>query len=43
VLAALAAEVRDEVGPRAGVGTLTFIEWLGPDDTSREALWFAVP
>jgi hypothetical protein len=43
VLAALAVEVRYEAGPRAGLGTLTFIERLAPDDTFREALWFAVP
>lgn len=43
VLAALAADVRYEIGPRAGVGTLTFVEWLAPDDAFREAFWFAAP
>jgi hypothetical protein len=43
VLVALASDVNDEAGPEPGIGTLTFVERLAPDDASREALWFTVP
>ena len=41
VLDALVSDVRSELGPRDGFGTLTIIEPLSADDASREAFWFA--
>ena len=41
VLEALVTDVRHEIEPRDGVGTLTIVEPLSTDDASRDALWFA--
>lgn len=41
VLDALVSDIRSELGPQDGVGTLTIIEPLSADDASRDALWFA--
>jgi serine/threonine-protein kinase RsbW len=41
VLEALVSDVRYEVEPRDGVGTLTIVEPLSADGASRDALWFA--
>jgi serine/threonine-protein kinase RsbW len=41
VLDTLVADVRYEIEPRDGVGTLTLVEPLSTDEASRDALWFA--
>ena len=41
VLDTLVADVRYEIEPRDGVGTLTIVEPLSTDEASRDALWFA--
>ena len=41
VLEALVTDVRHEIEPRDGVGTLTIVEPLSTDGASRDALWFA--
>jgi hypothetical protein len=41
VLDTLVADVRFEIEPQDGIGTLTLVEPLSTDDASRDALWFA--
>jgi serine/threonine-protein kinase RsbW len=41
VLDTLVADVRYEIEPGDGLGTLTLVEPLSTDEASRDALWFA--